>query len=291
MKENTISVFMLERYRHGELSLEDKNAVEKALASDAGLRSRLESLDASDRELAGLYPASYFHLDNLQEESSLKGRIHHNRDYQQRKFINKKNRILLYAAAIFVCILLPVFILFRNILGNSVPEAGIEISALPPANTDRPKGQVPAGAELFIYLKDNQENVFSYPMELGEGDTVQLAYSTPAEADYYGVIFSIDGRSVVTMHYPYSIGQSSLLVSGKRTFLNEAYTLDDAPEYEIFVFVVSQELLELQAVLQKAQKMAAGVLFEGTGVSEALAEAGKDIFNDCEVKILTVLKK
>ena len=86
------------------------------------------------------------------------------------------------------------------------------------------------------------------------------------------------------MHYPYQKEQSSLLVSGKRTFLKEAYTLDDAPGYEIFIFVVSQEPLDAKAIFWEA-----GIIAEKSNANE-IEKLSKAIFVNCEVETITLLK-
>jgi hypothetical protein len=85
------------------------------------------------------------------------------------------------------------------------------------------------------------------------------------------------------MHYPYRRGQSSLLVSGRRTFLNEAYILDDAPDHEVFVFVVSEEPLNVDNVLHEARVIAGE---PKTGIEEKC----KTVFAHYEVETLTILK-
>jgi hypothetical protein len=110
-----------------------------------------------------------------------------------------------------------------------------------------------------------------------------LAYVLPPGNEYYGVIFSIDGRSAVTMHYPYGQGQSSLLEAGKRTFLNEAYTLDDAPDFEIFFMVVSRRPLDTSLILKTA-----GVLAQNP--ETALRESA-GAFKGYEVEALTIRKE
>ena len=241
MKES-VSLFMLERYRLGELYSEDEKAVKDALAMDGELRSRLEALDRSDRELRLRYPAAYFKFKPAISKFP-----------SQESFKPTRPRLIRgIAAAAILCILFPVVYFFHNARANSIATSVAMGNAL----ADRAKGSALTGAELSLYLKGEDELPLSNLVELGEGNTVQLAYTAPA-GEYYGVIFSIDGRSLVTMHYPYSRGQSSLLVSGKRTFLEEAYTLDDAPDYEVFVFVVSTEPLDADAVQKEAQKIAA----------------------------------
>jgi hypothetical protein len=159
------------------------------------------------------------------------------------------------------------------------------------SSQDRAKGAVLAGAELSLFLKGGMEIPLADHALLGEGDTVQLAY-TASTGERYGVIFSIDGRSLVTMHYPYWKGQSSLLVSGKRTFLEEAYTLDDAPDYEVFVMVVSEEPLDAEAVLRKAQMIAANSGFPEIKSQDvkSIEDKSRAAFESCEVETVTVLK-
>ena len=278
MKESEFSAFTLERYRLGELSPRVKKEVEDALAADFNLRSCLEELDASDRDLRLRYPANLLGLENR------KHRL-------RRRFDYTRVKAPLFAAAILLCILLPVFVISRNVLepspriGNGVTIASA--SEFPQGGqTDRPKGQVPAGSELFLYLKGERDPIQSDYAALSEGNTVQLAYMAPAGSDHYGVIFSIDGRSVVTTHYPYLRGQSSLLVSGRRILLNEAYILDDAPDFEIFVFVVSTEPLNVEAVLTDARDIA-----ETAETAEMIMEKTREVFETCEVETVIILKQ
>ena len=56
MKADWVSAFTLERYRLGELSPEEQQSITKALAADNNLRSRMENLEKSDRELRLRYP-------------------------------------------------------------------------------------------------------------------------------------------------------------------------------------------------------------------------------------------
>jgi hypothetical protein len=249
MRTGKVSAFMLEKYKLGELSPENQKMVKEALAVDGGLRDQLKALDESDRKLRLRYPPESLWLPSP-------------------RFIRVRTaRLAGLAALIIAGILVPVLY-------------GVFSTAEP---TDRIKGVVQKNSELLIYVQG--EDVFlADQTALQEGNTVQLAYMAPAGTEHYGVIFSIDGRSAVTMHYPYRKGQSSLLVSGKRTFLNEAYTLDDAPDYEVFVMVVSEKPLDADMVLRKAQHIA--------GVSKTvIEEKSKTIFADCEVETVTILKK
>jgi hypothetical protein len=283
----TISAFMLERFRLGELSPEDQQMVTQALAFDEGLRNRLNELDESDRELRLRYPFESFLPENA--NSNLR-RVSGDAAFGERhlRFAMTKKRLtrLALVAAVALVVAVPAF---RFVSSQMETRGGIAVAVAPQGlsevfPTDRTKGQMFADSELAIYLKGNQEIMLPNQTVLGEGNTVQLAYTVPAESEHYGVIFSIDGRSVVTVHYPYRNGQSSLLVSGRRTFLSEAYILDDAPDHEVFVFVVSEEPLNVDQVLRGAYQIA------GEPETPIIEEKCKAVFAHYGVKTVTILK-
>ncbi|MDR1932202.1 MAG: hypothetical protein LBQ57_05165, partial [Spirochaetales bacterium] len=195
---------MLERYNLGELAPWEKADVEAALAADSSLAGRVAELRRSDEEILAAMPAALSAAE-IQKKAAL------------RKSGGRTPRLRrpvmgLCAAALLAALILPAFWFSRQ-----------------DGEEERAKGNT----ELAVYLKTGggDERVQNDTV-VREGNTVQLAYMS-AESRY-GVIFSLDGRSAVTLHYPYAAGQSTRLVSGRRTALAEAYTLDDAPDYEIF---------------------------------------------------------
>jgi hypothetical protein len=170
---------------------------------------------------------------------------------------------------------------------------------------DRMKGDA-TSTELRVYLKTgNTERMLEDRALVRGGNTIQLAYSVDGELrdgstgvplarpspavsaafprERYGVIFSIDGRSAVTLHFPYSPRQSTRLTLGKRVPLEEAYTLDDAPDFEIFFFVVHDEALDPRAVLTLAEQLA-------RNPAAAVAQSGM-VFWNYEVKTFTLRKE
>lgn len=293
MKKDTISDFMLERYKLGELNSEDQWAITEALKTNEDLHARLEQLDESDRDLRLRYPRLPLATNRFSGLKSLRFVRPH---FARAGTVARRAGL---AAVIAAGIILPVLyiaslkndsgIFRQRMVQNKLDFSdGIAIAAAPHElqglqAADRPKGRTLEGSELSLYLKGDKEIVISNQTILEEGNTVQLAYTVPAGAEYYGVIFSIDGRSAVTMHYPYRKGNSSLLVSGKHTFLNEAYILDDAPDYEIFVMVVSDKPLDVEAILRKTQGLA--------GEAKTIEEKSKAAFEDYEVETITILKK
>jgi len=295
MENNKVSNLMLERYRLGELLPEDKKALEEAFATDENVRSRLIVLDESDRELRNRYPVEFFDpgvcqaLPDKITESSHPPKMRFSGRWKTLPArLPKQGKI---AAVILLCFALPLVFYLRvqsQAEAHGISGPAYELSA------DRAKGAVLSHAELSVYLKGDSEILLGDQAVLEEGNTVQLAYTAPV-GECYGVIFSIDGRSEVTMHYPYRTGQSPLLVSGKRTFLSEAYTLDDAPLYEVFVMVVSENPLNVEAVLLEAQNIAKT---EDLASVDLRSDEGKKqvfgihtVFYGCDVETVKVLKK
>jgi anti-sigma factor RsiW len=250
MKEpRRISVLLLERYNLGELTPEEKQEIEAALADDPALAERLEGLRRSDREIRAARPAK-LSIPVIEKKAKL---------LKHREF--PAPLVWGLCAALLLVIVLPV----TRFVSRDAPD-------------ERAKG----GAELSVYLKTgNKDTKLTNYAVLHEGNTVQLAY-TVAD-DRYGVIFSLDGRFAVTLHYPYSPAQSTRLVSGRRTVLNEAYTLDDAPDYEIFFFVISGNPLDVKAILNSAESLARN--------PETAVERSVSVFKDYELQTVTLRKE
>jgi hypothetical protein len=89
------------------------------------------------------------------------------------------------------------------------------------------------------------------------GDLVQLRYNAGGRG--YGVIASIDGAGVVTLHYPLGDGappEATALVP-KTTALPHAYQLDDAPSFERFFFITADAPIDVQQSLASLRAHAA----------------------------------
>lgn len=277
MATRNVSPLMLERFRLGEVTSKEREFVETELSLDTKLRSRLASLEASDKELRQCYP-----FDSL---PGFRGNTRHHQNANIAPFSGRKrlNRLVYgLAAAALLCVLFPSLFFLRM---RSANKEGYGTTETGP---DRIKG-TGVKPELAIYLKEtlpahsfDEGKKLSDMALLKEGNTVQLAYTAPPGM-CYGVIFSIDGRSALTMHYPYRKGQSSTLVAGKRTFLNEAYTLDDAPKFEVFFMVASPDPLDIEKVLQIAGELA-------REPETALAKSA-GAFSGYAVESITVRKK
>ena len=291
-KDVHISSLLLERYHIGEVTHEEKLYVEKILKEDATLAAALANLDKADIDFHKRFPKEIFFSALPASYADQKPQIANSKRFSLRNFFQQKvfhtqHRIPpiawgLCAAALVMLIAFPMFILknpsyneFSNPFSDRIKGTSIDNSSI----------------ELNVYLKGNSSNEVILLQDqsiINAGNTVQLIYKVAdANTDAkYGVIFSIDGRSSVTMHYPYTQQQSTLLISGKSVHLDEAFTLDDAPDYEIFFFVTGDTPLDVKNILNTAQQLAGQI----KGKHLEAKSLGAAAFNDYIVKTFTLIK-
>lgn len=89
------------------------------------------------------------------------------------------------------------------------------------------------------------------------GELLQVAYL--ANGVQQGVVVSIDGAGVATLHFPANEQGSAMLEQGGRVGLPESYELDAAPGFERFFFVTVDEAeppLEVAKVMEAARELA-----------------------------------
>lgn len=89
-----------------------------------------------------------------------------------------------------------------------------------------------------------------------QGDVIQLRYN--AGGRHYGVIASVDGAGVVTLHYPLSedAPPEATAVGAGTLALPHAYELDDAPRFERFFIITSQQPIDLAQSLAALHTLA-----------------------------------
>ena len=117
-------------------------------------------------------------------------------------------------------------------------------------DTVRRKGE----ARLLVYRQGAEE-----PLEpealVRAGDLLQVTYVTGPHP--HGVIVSLDGAGVATLHWPSEPGDPTTLAPGV-VRLDHAYELDDAPGFERFFFVTADEPLDPERVLEAARELGHG---------------------------------
>lgn len=121
---------------------------------------------------------------------------------------------------------------------GDLPAGNVDLAQPVSAEQTRLKGQDP---KLLVYRKtragSGRERLQANAL-VSAGDVLQLAYVAGGRSD--GVIISIDGRGSVTLHHPATPTASTKLEASGEQPLAKAFELDDAPEFERFIFVVAQ---------------------------------------------------
>ncbi|HVR64796.1 MAG TPA: hypothetical protein VMU50_23010 [Polyangia bacterium] len=88
------------------------------------------------------------------------------------------------------------------------------------------------------------------------GDLVQLAYRAGGGARF-GALLSIDGAGQVTQHWPGANTDAAATLSAKgEVRLPTSYELDDAPGFERFFLITSDQPFPLSPVLEAARTLA-----------------------------------
>ncbi|MGE0546105.1 MAG: hypothetical protein AB7O24_00205 [Kofleriaceae bacterium] len=88
------------------------------------------------------------------------------------------------------------------------------------------------------------------------GDVIQLRYNGGGQR--FGVIASLDGAGVVTLHYPLDeqAPAEATALAPEITALPNAYALDDAPRFERFFFITGDEPVDVQRSLDALRDLA-----------------------------------
>jgi hypothetical protein len=234
----TVSDLHLEQYVLGELTARDMKKVSDALREDESLRARLAGIEGSNAEILAEYPPQRMAplLEARASEEASRAPVRKARPFTV---------IVLPAAAmvlLFLSIFTPVYLSRGRTDGTEITRA--------------------KGSELQIYKKTAEG-----AEKLGEGsvvaagDVLQIGYM--AGEARYGVVFSVDGRGVVTFHLPESFnGQAqnapSLDLQGW-TVLPFSYELDNAPVFERFFFVFSSSRFDVREVANAAKNLASNL--------------------------------
>ena len=114
----------------------------------------------------------------------------------------------------------------------------------------RIKGMKPS---LKVYRQTNGDTeLLSNQALVEEHDLLQLSYNAGGEK--YGTILSVDGRGTVTLHYPAFDSLPPVLDNEGEIALPYSYELDDAPMFEQFILITSDEEFDVAELIDLVQK-------------------------------------
>jgi hypothetical protein len=123
------------------------------------------------------------------------------------------------------------------------------------APSDAPEiTRVKGGARLLVFRQvGGGAERLDADAEVRAGDVLQLRYN-PGERRF-GVIASLDGAGVATLHFP-ATDTAPTDLKPTATALPEAYALDDAPSFERFFFITSDAPIDVADTLARVRALA-----------------------------------
>jgi hypothetical protein len=157
---------------------------------------------------------------------------------------------------------LPLFFIIALVMRMSIPGATGSGDIEPGIRT---KGLEP---RIFIYrdLGDGQVELLQDRDSVRQNDKLQISYL--ATGRNYGAIISIDGNSVITLHYPENSNMLPRLQPTDEVYLPYGYLLDDAPDFERFLFVTSEEAFDVRQLMASIAPQLRGSAWNDRGVLE-----------------------
>jgi hypothetical protein len=213
----TVPDWKIERYLLGELP-EGEIAALKALESEnVEFRLQIEQLKNDNKDLLAKYPYRK-NIDN----------------HRHIWFIP----LSAVAVLLMTATVLPTVFFSRNNTETetlAMSEDGTRVKGL---KTDLEIWR--KTAELTEKLADNSE--------AKTGDLLQIRYSA---MEHYGVLLSLDGNNVLTIHLSGKNGKAATLEAGKIISLENAYELDNAPKFETFYLFTANREFELAPIAEK----------------------------------------
>jgi hypothetical protein len=249
--QNTITDWILERYILEELPSDIQEQLTLKLEVDKELEKRLQKILNSNNEI----------LENLSPEE-VKIEVYRRFENLSKKNYRKKikKNLFLSLAPAFVMVLLIITFLpiYQNITHEDIHKTFIEKDENINIawsnekkhlnNNVRQKGLRPY---LLFFKKDKNKNIkLKDDALLKGGNSIQVKYISGNKK--YGVIFSIDGNGVITLHFPEDKNKIGILEK-KETALKLAFQLDNAPHFEKFFFITSNEKIDIDFIIKKAK--------------------------------------
>lgn len=288
--EERIPDLLLEQYLLGEAP-ED---VVRRIESDQDALARIDEMKAENDAFFQRYPTKWF-VESVRHRVEIEERAPRSTPPWKERLQTVVDSILrgpvLIPTAAFV--VLAALLIPRMLTEESFSPAIEESQEM--ASGERVKG---LSSELTVYRSTPGGDVeeIDSMATVREGDRLQLSYT--AAGATVGVIFSIDGRGTVTLHYPETrMGDASLLQDGE-VALPYAYVLDDAPYFEQFFFVAAVESIETESILERAESIADSI-FDGAveDAAPVVLEIRNEVvdtltgeYEDIEIRSVTVRK-
>jgi hypothetical protein len=263
MRANTkkINDWILERYLLKELPGDKMEEISRQLKEDPDLQKVLEGLKHSNKEILAQNHPDTIIPGILNLYRAEKAGNEHKTVTRAKPILLRR---LLYASPALAVALVLFFLLLPFRSSDITPSKSRPLPGKEPTRIKGEQTIYMTKPYLMIYRKDKDNvQLLEAGMKASAGDLVQMTYVAGGET--YGVILSIDGNGVVTLHYPDRKDRSPILEQKKKILLDNAYELDNAPGFERFFFVTSTSALDVESVLEQANLLAKDINRAKTG--------------------------
>ena len=264
MKTNKYTDFQLEQFLLEELPAEVMESIRTQIKTDSDLKDRVDGLRNSGMEILKKYPADLIAERIRSGIIPEKEKIHEpasgeaTNDYIRkdnipfikifRDYFKGKSRRLVYSISAASAAALAAFVIIFN--SPLIFTGGITVKD---DDITRIKGMEPG---ISIHRKTGSSiDELKDMTKASQGDLLQIGYISTGEYTH-GVILSIDGRGSVTLHYPESESGDTLIKVNRKVMLKRAYELDDSPDYEKFILIISEKPIDVKSVIEKAKILA-----------------------------------
>jgi hypothetical protein len=269
MKMQNISNLTLERYILRELPEKQINEIDLLCRDIPELKEKIDTIKNSNKEILNSYS---------EEKIVAEIKTKYSYSKEKKKITGRPSGQILKQFIFPVSIATAAVILFFTL--PAIKTSFNDITGTNSSDIVRLKGNESA---IYLYRKiKNEVDNLANGSSAKSGDLLQIAYIS--KSDQYGIIFSIDGRGTVTLHYPASNISSTKLITGKKVLLNNSYELDDAPDFERFFLITSGSKLDVNTVLNAAHFLARDK--QNVESKEILIADLKEKINQTSIKII-----
>ena len=202
------------------------------------LQAALAELRKSNEEILSAYPAEAMKGEIIKKVMMQKNELAAS---SKKSPYHVKLSLLRYSAAAALALAFLIPLTLRSYKSMS----GLSASPVSEENI-RLKGE--NHHQIRLYRQNGSEAVLLKNGSLArENDLIQITYLPGTYS--YGVIFSVDGNKNITRHFPENSWKAEKLQkTGGEVPLSFSYSLDDAPDYECFIFVASKKAFDLNGI-------------------------------------------
>jgi hypothetical protein len=262
MTADHIPDLVLERYRLNELRPADAARIAGEISRDPRLRERLAALDRSDHELDA-------HLERVRTRLAAQVQVGPAEAGRHTPLVGSATPLVGSAIRLVGSATRLVGSAFRRTYIPAAVATGVVLAAViwqtrspmvvpvqPETGTDHIKGTAASGRPaLALYRRTNDgSEQLADGTVAHAGDLIRVGYRSAGHT--YGVIVSIDGAGAVTMHLPPTGTRAAALKSEPTVLLDQAYELDDAPQWERFYFVAGDAAFDAAPIVEAARDAA-----------------------------------